>query len=146
MPEVKTGGLVASAPASLANGPEDPFPVILEDVEKIVSQNCPKSGIKYAATPPPPCDLMRYIEQELSDPKISGQSELLNKSLAITGTAQAAYAATISGYMKWRWPQNFHKTVQLVIDSLQKFEKGKSLFSFSMSRGTLQYSTFLLDL
>ncbi len=106
------------------------IPSTLEDIEKTVSQHCPTSGSTYNARFMLHWDLMRYIKEELSDSdfKAPSQSYLLSRSLAITGTAQAAYAATID-YLRWKWPQNSDKTIQLLVDSMQTIEMSKSPLS-----------------
>ena len=64
-------------------------------------------------------DLMRYVDEELSDSNSRNQNDLLSRSLAITGTAQAAYAETVSEYLSWRWPQNSAKIIQLVFETIK---------------------------
>ena len=114
----------------------DMIPSTLEDIEKTVPQHCPTSGSTYNARFMLHWDLMRYIKEELSgsDFKAPSQSYLLSRSLAITGTAQAAYAATIDDYLKWKWPQNSDKTIQLLVDSMQTTEMGKPPLSFPITR------------
>ncbi len=131
-----TSPTVTPLPTFITLKPLDMTPSTLEDIEKTVSQNCSTSGIRYNARFVLHLDLIRYVKEELSDSDFNSRSHssLLSKSLAITGTAQAAYAATIDDYLKWKWPQNSDKTIQLLVDSMQTIEMGMYPLSFPIIR------------
>lgn len=67
MPKMKPPDLAAGASADFVKDSRSLLPSTLEEIEKTVSQNCPKSGIRYNATFVLHWDLMRYVEEELSD-------------------------------------------------------------------------------
>ena len=113
-PEMKSVHFAADASADPVKDYESLLPSTLEDIERSVSQNCPKSGTRYNANFVLRWDLMRYFEEGLPGFNPQSQGDLVSRSLAITGTAQAAYAATVSEYLKWRWPQNHTRMIRLV--------------------------------
>ena len=125
------GDLVRLASANSANDHPNLVPSTLQNIEEIMSAKLSNPSTNYTVRFLLHWDPIRYIQEELADSSTRSQSELLQTSLAITGTAEMAYAATISDYLKWKWPHQSARTIQFVLDSVEAFKKGKPNFSIS---------------
>ena len=121
--------LVRLASANIAHDRPNLVPSTLQNIEEIMSAKLSDSSTNYTVRFMLHWDPIRYIQEELTDSGTRSQSELLQTNLAITGTAEMAYAATISDYLKWKWPHQSARTIQLLLDSVEAFRKGKLNFS-----------------
>lgn len=124
-PEMEVRGLVQLASTSSGHDRPNLLPSSLQDIEEIMSARLSNSSTGHTVRFLLHWDPIQYIKEELADSSTRSQRELLRTSLAVTGTAETAYAATISDYLKWKWPHQSAGTIQLILDSVEAFRKGK---------------------
>ena len=120
-------GSLSLVDASASSGHERPnlLPSSLQNIEEIMLAKFSNSSTNHTVRFLLHWDPIQYIKEELGDSSTRSQTELLRTSLAVTGTAETAYAATIGDYLKWKWPHQSAGTIQLVLDSVEAFKKGK---------------------
>ena len=142
-PEMEVRDLVHLASTNSAHDRPNLLPSTFQIIEEVMSAKFSNPSTNYTVRFLLHWDPIRYIKEELTDSGTWSQSELLRTSLAITGTAEMAYAATIGDYLKWKWPRQSARTIQLVLDSVEAFEKGK-LISPSPGPASISFVSLFL--